>query len=164
MSGRDYRSYDAIIRTPLPCRLSHLAIRVHDGKLQELVFVSTRSPLKTPTDPLARQVVKQLRCYFSDPTFKFDLPLNPVGTDFQKRVWRKLSNCPSGKVWSYGHLAQLLNSGARAIGGACRRNPIPVVVPCHRVVAQQGIGGYAGATAGNYLSIKHWLLQHESAI
>jgi len=163
MTDQNYRSFDAIIRTPVPTCLSHLAVRVNDGQLQELVFISNRSPLKTATDPFAKRVVKQLRYYFSNPDFKFDLALAPSGTDFQKRVWRKLRSCPSGKVWSYGKLADLVNSAPRAVGGACRHNPIPVVVPCHRIVAKQGIGGYSGETSGNYLAIKQWLLQHESA-
>ena len=164
MSGKNDQSFAAIIRTPLPIQLNHLAIRVNNDQLQEIIFISGKSPLKTATDPFAKQVVEQLRCYFSDPTFEFDLSLAPDGTDFQKRVWRRLRTCPSGKVLSYGELAQALKSGARAVGGACRRNPVPVVVPCHRVVAKQGIGGYAGKTSGNYLSIKQWLLHHESAM
>ena len=64
---------------------------------------------------------------------------------------------------TYGELAKLLNSSARAVGGACRANPISLVIPCHRVVASNGLGGYGGATAGKRLAIKQWLLEHERA-
>ena len=92
------------------------------------------------------------------------LHLAPQGTEYQKHIWNTLRRCPSGKVWSYGDLAEKVNSGARAVGNACRRNPIPIVVPCHRIVSANGIGGYAGKTAGSYMLIKEWLLQHESDI
>jgi methylated-DNA-[protein]-cysteine S-methyltransferase len=66
-----------------------------------------------------------------------------------------------GKPQSYGHLADKLGSSARAVGNACRRNPIPVVIPCHRVVARSGIGGFAGQTRGDMIDYKNWLLEHE---
>ena len=78
-------------------------------------------------------------------------------------MWRELKNIPSGKVVSYGELAKRLGTSARAVGNACRKNPVPVVIPCHRVVSATGIGGYAGDTSGDLLKIKSWLLQHEAA-
>ncbi|WP_455200257.1 methylated-DNA--[protein]-cysteine S-methyltransferase [Kaarinaea lacus] len=164
MSGRDYQRYDAVIETPLPGRNNRLAIVTQDDKLQELLFVSQSTKLKQPKTTVAKTVVEQLKAYFSDSDFKFTLPLEPQGTLYQKRVWDKLRKCPTGKVWTYGDLARKIHSAPRAVGNACRRNPIPIVVPCHRVVSANGMGGYAGHTSGTFLSIKQWLLQHESII
>jgi len=161
MTGKVDNKFDAIIASPLPLPLCRVAIRVSDDSLQQLDFVSQRYPLKPATKPYAKHVVAQLRHYFSDAAFQFSVQLDSLGTDFQKRVWEQLQRCPSGRVWSYSELAGRINSGPRAVGGACRCNPIPLIVPCHRIVAKHGIGGYAGKTAGSMLKIKHWLLQHE---
>lgn len=108
----------------------------------------------------------QLDAYFasSGKPFKFDLPIEIDGTAFQVRFWQTLVSVPYGKTSTYGELAKQLNSSARAIGGACRRNPIPIIVPCHRVVAQNHIGGFNGAVSGSYLKIKEFLLNLEIAV
>ncbi|HEY5602178.1 MAG TPA: methylated-DNA--[protein]-cysteine S-methyltransferase [Gammaproteobacteria bacterium] len=161
---KDNHDYDAVIRTPFPGGANQLAIRVEGGRLRELAFLSDAARLKPPANSAAREVVAQLNAYFADPCYRFTLQLAPQGTDYQQRVWNMLRRCPPGKVWSYGNLAEKIRSGPRAVGNACRRNPIPIVVPCHRVVSAQGLGGYAGKTTGDNLSLKQWLLQHESAI
>ncbi len=83
------------------------------------------------------------------------------GTPFQRRVWRALQDIPPGQTRSYGELAARLGSGARAVGNACRRNPVPLIVPCHRVVGAHGPGGFSGQTGGAALQRKLWLLAHE---
>ncbi|MGD8812578.1 MAG: methylated-DNA--[protein]-cysteine S-methyltransferase, partial [Thioalkalispiraceae bacterium] len=85
------------------------------------------------------------------------------GTSFQQKVWKTMLNIPPGKVMSYGEIAKKLNSSPRAVGNACRANPLPLLVPCHRVVSQAGLGGYGGETSGKRLAIKRWLLSHEGA-
>jgi len=111
---------------------------------------------------VARQAVAALERYFAgDPEALAGLPLSPAGTDFQRRVWRRLEAIRAGSVVSYGALATELGTSARAVGGACRANPLPLVVPCHRVVAAHGLGGYAGERAGDWLEKKRWLLAHE---
>ena len=89
------------------------------------------------------------------------MPLAPAGTAFQQRVWAALQAIPTGSVLSYGELARQLDTAPRAIGGACRSNPIPILIPCHRVVSRQGLGGYAGEVEGELPGIKRWLLRHE---
>jgi methylated-DNA-[protein]-cysteine S-methyltransferase len=103
----------------------------------------------------------QLAAYFRDPAAAFDLPLSLGGTDFQRRVWRVLRAIPAGTTVTYGELARRLGSGPRAVGAACRANPCPIVVPCHRVVARRGLGGFAGDSGGRKLGVKKWLLRHE---
>jgi len=106
-----------------------------------------------------RAAVQQLQQYFAGQRQHFQLTLAPTGTDFQHRVWQLLAQIPYGRFCSYGWLAQLLQNPAavRAVGAANGRNPIAIVLPCHRVVASNGrLTGYAGG-----LSRKNWLLQHE---
>jgi methylated-DNA-[protein]-cysteine S-methyltransferase len=148
--------YDAVIASPL----GHLGIEAR-AALTNIDFVSARTPLAAPRTPLARRVCAQLQAYFADPRARFDLPLVAAGSAFQQQVWRALRRIPSGQARSYGELAKRLKSAARAVGGACRANPIPIVVPCHRVVAASGLGGFMGATGGRALRIKRWLLAHE---
>ncbi len=109
----------------------------------------------------ARGIEYQLRRYFDDPRRCFDLKLAPCGTPFQRRVWRLLRRIPPGATMTYGEIARRLASGPRAVGGACRRNPTPIVIPCHRVVAAGAPGGYCGSMKGRMLHAKRWLLQHE---
>jgi len=108
-------------------------------------------------------VLDQLAAYFTDAHWRFSLPLQLEGSLFQQRVWQALADIPVGTTCSYSALAQCLRTSARAIGGACRRNPIPIILPCHRVVAIAGPGGYCGRTSGEPLAIKRRLLAHEGA-
>lgn len=132
-----------------------------DEALLSLDVAPTPSAKAMPKGLLAREARAQLTAYFHNPAHRFDLPLRLDGTAFQNRVWRALRRIPAGRTRSYGELADALTSGARAIGGACRRNPIMIVVPCHRVVAQAGLGGFMGAVEGRALETKAWLLAHE---
>jgi methylated-DNA-[protein]-cysteine S-methyltransferase len=126
-------------------------------------FLLEHEPAKTPTTPLLRETAAQLRTYFKNPHFQFDLPMRLEGTPFQLRVWQALCDIPPGAPLTYGQLAQKLSTAPRAVGGACGANPIPVIVPCHRVVSASGIGGFMGTRYLGPLSIKSWLLAHERA-
>ncbi len=149
--------HDAVIPSPV----GRLGIRCREGRLRSLEFLPESVPLRRPGG-LAAEVAHQLDRYFTDPAFRFDLPLDPDGTPFQRRVWAGLAAIPSGERRSYGDLARELGSGARAVGGACARNPLVIVVPCHRVVpASGGTGGYGGRTRGAPVAVKAWLLAHE---
>ncbi len=97
--------------------------------------------------PLLARAAEQLGEYFAGARRNFDLPLDPAGTPFQRRVWVEMACIPFGATASYGALARELGSVARAVGGACGANPIPIVIPCHRVVgADGGLGGFSGGT------------------
>lgn len=109
-----------------------------------------------PTPALER-AIRQLRRYFGGLPESFDVPLDLQGTPFQQRVWEALRSIAPGTVRTYGELARELGASPRAVGGACRRNPCLILVPCHRVVAKRGLGGYSGAG----LAAKGWLLRHE---
>nr|WP_285817837.1 MGMT family protein [Echinimonas agarilytica] len=80
------------------------------------------------------------------------------------RVWQLMQAIPKGTVLTYGDAATALNSAARAVGGACKANPIPLIIPCHRIVAKQSIGGFSGKTKGETIDLKMFLLQHEGVL
>ncbi|MDH5395830.1 MAG: methylated-DNA--[protein]-cysteine S-methyltransferase [Gammaproteobacteria bacterium] len=107
--------------------------------------------------------VKQLKEYFSKSSNFRKIDLSPAGTVFQQTVWQALQEIPRGETRTYGQIAKKINSSARAVGNACRKNPIAIIIPCHRVVAANGMGGYAGETEGDQLMVKKWLLKHEGA-
>jgi methylated-DNA-[protein]-cysteine S-methyltransferase len=109
----------------------------------------------------AQAIVDAIQSYLQSP--KNDLRhliKLPKGTPFQQRVWSAMTEIPLGEVMSYQALAQRVSSGARAVANACGANPLPLVIPCHRVVAKNGIGGFMQNTVGG-LAIKQWLLKHE---
>lgn len=109
--------------------------------------------------PLLLKARDQLEEYFDGKRTGFDLPLAPHGTAFQQKVWAALSRIPFGQTKSYGELARELGTAARALGGACGRNPIPVIIPCHRVLGANGaMGGYSGIDG---IETKEFLLRHE---
>jgi len=95
--------------------------------------------------PLLKKAKKQLEDYFDGKLIAFNLPLAPMGTDFQKKVWNQMLKIPYGGTKTYLNIAKTLRSAPRAVGGACGRNPIPIIIPCHRVLATNGgLGGYSG--------------------
>ncbi|WP_339633070.1 methylated-DNA--[protein]-cysteine S-methyltransferase [uncultured Sneathiella sp.] len=114
------------------------------------------------TTPLLEKAVDQLNQYFDGDIGDFDLPLAPPGTDFQKKVWSEMLKIPAGKTKSYGEIAKALNSAAQPVGTACGANPIPIIIPCHRVLAAGGkMGGYSGLGG---LETKTALLRLEKAL
>lgn len=109
------------------------------------VLAWTDDAAEPPSTPLLERAVKQLAEYFAGTRKAFDLPLAPDGTAHQKKVWAGMLEIPFGGLATYGDLARDIGSSARAVGTACGKNPIPVIVPCHRVIAAGGgIGGYSG--------------------
>ncbi len=138
-----------------------LGIRTAPGGLAAIDLLPGDVPLRPPRDPLAARACRALAAYLEEGRPLPDLPLAPAGTPFQRRVWAALRRIPPGRTLTYGALARRLGSGPRAVAGACRANPLPLVVPCHRVVAAGGPGGYMGRSAGAAVEIKRWLLAHE---
>jgi methylated-DNA-[protein]-cysteine S-methyltransferase len=146
----------------VPAPVGLLGIRMSGGQLLGIDFAPQSKPIAAAPNGAAREVLDQLFHYFEDSAWQFNLPLAMHGTPFQRRVWQALRRIPSGSTCSYGEIAREIRSSARAVGGACRRNPIPIVVPCHRVIAAGGgAGGFMGQRGGDALAIKTWLLDHE---
>jgi methylated-DNA-[protein]-cysteine S-methyltransferase len=135
-----------------------LTITENDGAITRLAW--DRAAENTET-PLLRRAARQLEAYFAGRLRDFDLPLAPQGTAHQRRVWRAMVEIPFGQTESYGSIAGRLGSAAQAVGQACGANPIPVIVPCHRVVAAGGLGGFSG---GAGVATKEILLAHEAGL
>jgi len=124
------------------------------------------APSPTPAavrKPAPAWISAQLDAYFADPSHRIACDTDIDGTRFQRRVWDCIAEIPSGNTMTYGSIADELGTSARAVGNACRANPVPLRVPCHRVVAATGLGGFAGDRSGRLVQIKRWLLGHESA-
>lgn len=148
----------SVIDTPIG-KVEIIAI---DKQVVRIDYLPAKSRLISPQDPIGQKAAVGIQKYFSDPKTKFNLDFHLVGTDLQKKIWRFLLKIPVGKTITYGELAKKIETSPRVIGNACRRNPIPIVIPCHRVVAKNGIGGYGGKKGGAKLKIKKWLLKHEA--
>jgi methylated-DNA-[protein]-cysteine S-methyltransferase len=137
--------------------LGDLTISEDDGAIVALDWGRGRDQEETP---LLRRARDQLQAYFDGKRLSFDLPLAPHGSDFQKRVWAALCAIPPGETRSYADIARAIGSAPRAVGGANGANPIPIIIPCHRVVAADGsLGGYSG---GDGPATKRFLLDLES--
>jgi len=149
--------YDAVLLLPP----GGLGVRCDRERLLGLDLLPPGTREQPPDNGPALDLAQQLGTWLEQPGYRFDLPLAPLGTAFQRRVWARLSRIPPGAPICYADLAAQVGSGARAVANACRANPFPVVVPCHRVVARHGLGGYAGQRDGWLLEMKEWLLAHE---
>jgi methylated-DNA-[protein]-cysteine S-methyltransferase len=139
----------------------HLKIEYTKLALSGLGFVSDPVDTGITSAGIFHKVTDQLNQYCRHANFEFDVPLDLKGTEFQKSVWSVLCKIPAGQVRTYGDIAAELSSSARAVGNACRANPVVLIVPCHRVVAKHGAGGYMGQVSGDKLYIKRQLLRHE---
>jgi len=140
---------------------------VVDGSLMlaKIDYLPIQSKLIAPRNLLAKEVQRQCLAYFKDPHFEFDIPLKPIGTAHQEKVWRNAQQIPLGQTATYGEIANKMKSGPRAVGNACGTNPFPLITPCHRVVSAQGLGGYMKEDSpGFYRAIKIWLLRHEGVL
>lgn len=137
-----------------------------DGRVVGIRYLPLSSASLAPRSPLAAEAARQLERYREDPDTVFDLPLAVEGTELQKRVWQAMCAIPRGKTRTYGEIARELGGANdwelnRVVGQACGDNKLPIVIPCHRVVAANGIGGFAHSSDGFLIEAKRWLLNHE---
>jgi methylated-DNA-[protein]-cysteine S-methyltransferase len=139
--------------------LGRLSLFEEGGALTALDWGGKRSTGE-PTS-LLLEARRQLGAYFAGKLRQFDLPMAPAGSPFELRVWQLMAEIPYGETRRYGELAAELGAVPRAIGQACGRNPLPILIPCHRVLAAQGLGGYSGGTG---LETKRRLLILEGAL
>jgi methylated-DNA-[protein]-cysteine S-methyltransferase len=143
-----------------------VAVATRDDRVVEIRFLPPSSSCVAPKNPLAERAARQLERYRDDPDAKFDLPVVIEGAPLQRAVWDAMCAIPRGKTRTYGDIARELGAhfpvDARAIGQACGDNRLPIVIPCHRVVAADGLGGFGHSTGGYLLEVKRWLLMHEA--
>ncbi len=170
--GKDRAIHYAVFSTPLGkmvaaeyknrlCRLEFLG-RKKPSAILKPIAGRLKTEISAGKSPVLDETRKQLKMYFNGRLKKFNLPIELVGTDFQKSVWRQLTRIPQGKTVNYGKIAERVGrpKGARAAGMAIGSNPISIVVPCHRVIGKSGdLVGFGGG-----LWRKRWLLNHEGAL
>lgn len=150
-------NYDALINAPFGA----IAISLHANQFAiELLSESPSKNNHQSTHPLVAKAYAQINQYLLQPNTPFKLAIEPYGTTFQRRVWQAIAAIPLGQTRTYGQLAHQIGSGPRAVANACGANNLTLVIPCHRVIAQNGIGGFMRSKP-NGLLVKKWLLKHE---
>jgi methylated-DNA-[protein]-cysteine S-methyltransferase len=158
---------NALINAPF----GQVSIGVHHGQLviellppatntQEFPVHGKVSLEKPSAHPLVSAACQQVMQYLQQASSTFNLPVHQQGTVFQQRVWQAIAAIPCGQTSTYTELAKQIGSGPRAVANACGANQLPLLIPCHRVVAKNGLGGFMQGKH-NGLLIKQWLLQHE---
>ena len=151
--------YCAILRTPF----ARVGIRTAGDAVIAVRYLPLEGECHEPRNDLARRACREILAYVHDPKFSFSVRCAPEGSRFQRSVWDAIADIPSGHTRTYGDLARDLRNAPRAVGNACGSNPIPLIVPCHRVVAAGGrLGGFMHSVSDFPLSIKRWLLAHEA--
>ncbi len=153
--------YDVVFSTSL----ATIGLMFDKEKLTQVKYLDKVAE-KLPSNKMAKAVKEKIEPYL-DPESKInvlniDVLLNV--TPFQRRVLKQLQKIPYGETRTYGEIAKILKTSPRAVGNACRNNPLPIIIPCHRVVAANGIGGYDGARSGDLLNIKYRLLESEGVL
>jgi methylated-DNA-[protein]-cysteine S-methyltransferase len=162
MTEAQMREFDAVVKAPFGAvGIRTEGVGTEDECVAEMLYLPPGTRAVAPKNRLAKAAAEQVEAYLRDPGASFELPLKPVGTRFQRRVWERIAAIPAGEVQSYGEVAKALRSGSRPVGQACGANHFPLAIPCHRVVASSGIGGFARGDGGFHLEIKRWLLAHE---
>lgn len=155
---------DSLLRGRGTCKapFATLAIATDGRAVTSVRYLPPTVEPVAPTDEVAAHALREVDRYLDDPSYRFTVALAPAGTAFHRRVWQAIAAIPAGAVRTYGAIARDLGIDARAVGQACGANPIPLFVPCHRVVGSRGaLGGFMNSEDGDPLAIKRWLLVHE---
>jgi len=151
-------TYQAVMATPFGA----LGIRCNERAVTGIDFLPAGTPPLAPVNSIATQACAELQSYLDDPAYRFHVPTELHGTPYQRKVWQAIAGIPAAQPLSYGELAGRIGSSPRAVGQACGANPIPIVIPCHRVLAKGGLGGFMHSRGSGPLDIKQWLLRHEA--
>lgn len=151
--------YQAVIQAPF----AHLGLILQPQGVQRIDFLPLDYPLQPSSHEHVQSLIRVLEQYWRDPVSALDLPLIYQGSAHQLRVWRAMLDIPVGQTRSYGELARQIGSSPRAVGQACGANPLPILIPCHRVVGKSSRGGFMHRQDSGALAYKDWLLQHEAA-
>ena len=150
-------TYQAVIAVPF----GRLGLLERQACVTRIDFLPPGEELLPPATPALRAAAMALHAWCEDSVRTLAFPYLLQGSAFQQRVWRALCAIPRGHTRTYGELAASLGSSPRAVGQACGANPLPIVVPCHRVVGGRGLGGFMHGHSDFPLAVKHWLLTHE---
>ena len=147
-----------IVKTPI----GKIAVSYESDFVTEVRQVADQTKVTGGKDSFALEIQNQFKAYFAKELNEFNLPfLFKQGTDYQVKVWDQIRKISFGETKTYGEIAKKIKSGPRAVGNACRRNKLLLLVPCHRVVSASGLGGFMGDDTGKLVLRKQWLLNHE---
>ena len=138
-----------------------LGIRTIGERVADIEYLPRGIAPLAPLNKLAERACREIERYLDDPEHVFELPFEYSGTVFQCKVWRQISAIPVGRTLTYNDVARALKTAPRPVGGACGANRLPIVIPCHRVLGANGIGGFMRGRGTDALDIKRWLLRHE---
>ena len=149
--------HDVVINAPF----GGVGIHIESDCVVGIQLFSIQQGAPETSHQFAQHIAHQISQYYMQADSTLDIPYAVSGTPFQKRVWKAISAIPVGEVLTYSELAEKIGSGPRAVANACGANRLPLLIPCHRVVAKNGLGGFMQGVDGG-LKIKSWLLAHES--
>lgn len=152
-----HTDYQAVLPTPFGA----VGVKMAGDLLASIDLLHVPLEEKPPENAATSAICLQLQRYLQEPGMRFELPCMPRGTVFQQKVWDAIRRIPAGETRTYAALAKEIGSGPRAVANACGANPFPLMIPCHRVVASNGLGGFMQGRDARSLSIKKWLLAHE---
>jgi methylated-DNA-[protein]-cysteine S-methyltransferase len=154
--------YAAILNAPF----AHLGVQFDAVGIQRIDFLPTSATLITHEHPHIQQLARALNAYWQDAHYQpfNDVPVSYLGTPHQTLVWQKMRDIPVGQTRYYGEVAQQIGSSPRAVGQACGVNPLPILIPCHRIIGKSNMGGFMHSTGDAALGYKQWLLAHERVI
>lgn len=157
MVNQNIQNHDVIINAPF----GGVGISVKSDYVVGIELFTNRQSQRESNNQFAQYVANQISQYFKRVGSTLDIPYADMGTPFQQRVWKAISAIPFGCVLTYSELAEVVGSGPRAVANACGANKLPLLIPCHRVVGKNGLGGFMQGIDGG-LKIKEWLLAYES--
>jgi len=152
--------FDVVIKSPI----GKIGLKFSEEKLVSLAFLPAATKCRNKNSLIAKKVCQELEKYFHNPKHVFAVDIVLEGTPLQKKIWLALKKIPSGTTVSYKALAEKLKTSPRVIGNACRANPLPLIIPCHRVVSVNGLGGFCGKNSGAMLCLKKNLLCIENVL
>ena len=159
MNSERSQNYAVIFTTDI----ATIGLQFAGPKLIKVDYLNNKT-LQVATTKIAETVKNKIEKYLESKIKNFNVDVQLKVTAFQEKVLKQLLLIPYGETRTYGEIAKILKTSPRAVGNACRNNPLPIIIPCHRVVAANGIGGYAGATEGGLLDIKYQLLHLEGVV
>jgi methylated-DNA-[protein]-cysteine S-methyltransferase len=160
------RRYAGALEYTAKVRMPFCVLGVREGRngIVGIDYLPTRAEALAARTAIARRAAREFEAYIADATHAIDVPWSVCASEFEMAVWEAIRAIPAGQVRTYGDIAKAVRSIPRAVGGACGRNPLPLIIPCHRVVAAGGLGGFMGGRDDDPLAIKRWLLTHEGVL
>lgn len=144
-----------------PAPFAVLGVRTIGERVTDIEYLPREAAVLAPLNETAERACRELERYLDDPQYRPRIDFDYTGSAFQCRVWQAISAIPVGHTRTYNELARVLETAPRPVGGACGANRIPIVIPCHRVLGADGLGGFMRGRQPDALRIKRWLLRHE---